>query len=304
MSKEKFKLPEATLFSIGATKRLINATETAHDLAMLKGAAILYPRLVLNTLAGPFDSIYKFVSSGLNGKQKAELRQILRPLPEHEARRPYSNTELLDEIIRTVGVNRQEIVKRFLNLERIAGSNPLKNPYKGEAISGDPDPLFMLYLPKRLKLPYYDSFTAGMEVNKLLHQVEFNVGKDKELSTGLPKLEKLPWDAVLELRKSTYIDSFREFLFTSIEDSQGLAEKIDKGLWEVLGMTAPSPSGEVVHRVLASLPIPVLSINPYAIYRDTKDALKQRNMFNKYGWLFFIQEARTKNNESPEGGSA
>ena len=69
-------LPDRTLFSLTSTKRLINAIEEAEDLALLKGAAILYPALVFNTAGGPYESVVEFLSRGLGAADRAAIHEM------------------------------------------------------------------------------------------------------------------------------------------------------------------------------------------------------------------------------------
>jgi len=286
------EFPDSTLFSIGATKRLIVAAETDDDLALLKGAALLYPRVVLATAAGPLNDIHEFIAKGLAAKQKADIRRFLQPIDNYTDKRSYSGEEFLNEALRTVGANQAEIINRFREVLRSSDKNPIHNPFKGKGLKDDPDPLFILYLSRLVSLPYYDSVEMGLKVSKFLDQVRFNVGEHEELATGIPAFGSLPWDVILELRESKFIDAFREYMFTSTL----IPEEIQKGLWDIAGQVAPSRWGEILHKIIANIPMPGVPFlpNPYAVTRDYKDTKKQIQMFKKHGWLFFLQEARAK----------
>lgn len=295
MKEEKLDLPSVTLFSLAVTKRLVHALQTDADIAILKGATLLYSKVVLNTVAGPFESIYEFVAKGLTHKQKQEVRDLLQPGSEYPSYiGAVKNSQFLKVVLETVGANRKEIIRRFLEREKRYQE---KDPFFDEDPFTDPDPLLVLYLTRCLELPYYDSLDSLSELQSLFAKFEIHVSSNEPVMTGIPNLGGLDWESILELRKSPFIIPFREFVFTRSSanaDKEELAEKIDKALWEVIGMTAPSPTGSILQRILANAPIPGIPVpNPYAIYRDTKEGREERNLFKKYGWLFFFQQART-----------
>ena len=106
MKQKKFILPREILLSIAVTKNLVHSVETDDDIAILKGAALLYEKVVLNTEGGPFDSIAEFLAEELNTRQKLKLSDLLQPASEHPNYEAIvKNSQFLKVVLETIGVN-------------------------------------------------------------------------------------------------------------------------------------------------------------------------------------------------------
>lgn len=285
-------LPEQTLFSLTSTKRLVVGLREPEDLGLLKGAALLYPVVVFNTAGRPYESIVEFLSSDLATKDKEAIQKMCRPI--HEARSDIPNvigeSQLREEVLKIPGANRRAITHRFAEiqtkLEDIGG-------YVFEDPLSEANPFIVLFLARRLQLPYYESATRAAALQALVPQLATRVDTEDPLEVGVGELSNLGWEAILELRRSRYINSFREFVFTRSPDKQVLQEEIRMGLWEVVGRVRPSTTASCVQRLGAL--VPTWSIpNPYAVVREVIGGVKEWHLYKKYGWLFFLQEARER----------
>lgn len=117
------------------------------------------------------------------------------------------------------------------------------------------------------------------------------------MAVTLPQLSELSWDEVWELRGSKYIDKFRVFFRSNVPPGtpeHEIMAKINEALWEVIGKAPPSPSGSVISRAVGTIPLPFGIPNPLALYRDIRDGVEERQLYVNYGWLFFMQEVRSK----------
>lgn len=61
----------------------------------------------------------------------------------------------------------------------------------------------------------------------------------------------------------------------------------------MVGRATPSTTASFVQRLGAFVPTSAIP-NPYAVYREVKEGVKEWQLYKKYGWLFFVQEARDK----------
>jgi hypothetical protein len=154
-----------------------------------------------------------------------------------------------------------------------------------------------LALSVSLGIPYHDEAKRMGQLIRILKGINPGVSTNVELAITLPQLSKISWDEVWELRSSKYIDKFRVFLQSSIPTGtpeQEIMAKINEALWHVIGKSTPSPSGSIVSRAIGTIPLPLGLPNPLALYRDIRDGAQERSLYMNYGWLFFMQEVRTR----------
>lgn len=292
MKEKRLILPHMTLFSLPATKRLVHAIETQDDITLFKGAVLIYPNVVLNSVASPFKSIVDFLSKGLNKKYREELSKcIISGANLENYSSSIEGVRMVDIVLKTIGIDKRKIIDQFSIMEE----NLDKDPFFYEDPFIDQDPLISLYLTKCLKLPYFESMEKWKELSSFFQKFEFKVNSVDSIVAGIPNLAELSWDSILELRKSPFIEPFRAYMFTVSPEPTELLENIEKELWNVLGQVTPSKKGSAFQRIIASMPVPVPVPlpNPYGVYREAKEAKKEKDMFNKYGWLFFLQQARS-----------
>jgi hypothetical protein len=259
------------------------------DLGLLKGAALLYPVVVFNTAGQPYETILESLSIGLATKDREAIQKMCRPLHD-DIPHTIRESELLEEVLKIRRANREAIIQRFGEIQR-----KLKDigGYVQEDPLSEANPFIILFLIRRLQLPYYESTMHAAALQSLVPQLATRVDTEEPLELGVGDLNNLCWEAILELRRSKYIKAFRQFMFTHSPDSRVVEEKIREGLWKVAGKVAPSTTGSLVHRVGALVPTGAIP-NPYAVYREGKEGVKEWQLYKEYGWLFFLQEAREK----------
>ncbi|MGQ0665292.1 MAG: hypothetical protein ACT4P2_17285 [Pseudomonadota bacterium] len=197
-------------------------------------------------------------------------------------------SEFLEELLNIPGVDRQAVADRFWKGECDAaarGGYPQEDPFS------ESNSLIVLFLGRRRQLPYYESATRTASLQALVQQLTITVDTEEPLEIGIGEVGDLPWETILALRRSKFIDSFRRFMFTRTGDQRILKEEILAGLWSVVGQVVPSPTGSWLKRVGGCIPTGPIP-NPYGAYREVAGGLKEWQLYKKYGWLFFLQEAR------------
>jgi hypothetical protein len=125
----------------------------------------------------------------------------------------------------------------------------------------------------------------------------------REMEISLPLIDDLDYDAIFELRRSSYIGSFREFVYqarTSGTAGAQLRDEIEDGIWNVVGSRKPRANGSVWSRTLAAapVPLPIPLPNPYGVFKEVKEGREERKLFNDLGWVWFIHEVREQGGKS------
>jgi len=282
------KLPQATLFSLESTKSLIHGHDIGSDIILLKGAALLYPKIVLHTQVG-YNQLCEQVTQGLNEKQKSNVRGFLK-----------SNTALahkdhIVKIISETGMFDHNLI--VANVEWMVRRRPPGGYIDLDAIDYI-NPISFFYINQFLNLPYYEKEKIWENFESKFLRSNFKINSDELITTAIPNIENLDWESILELRKSPFANLFRNFMFGAYRSKDELLEKIENSLWEVVGATIPS-TGKSIRKIIANIPIIGTAFpNPYAVYRDIKEIMEDKNASKKYGWLFFIQQAKMKKNNS------
>jgi hypothetical protein len=297
------KTPAKSLFSMTSTKRLVNAIEDDTDVALLKGASILYPKVVLGTFGGPYDSIVEFVMKGLNRSERKHLKKCFQPVSKIDGYQPEVRTSrLLEILLNTPGIDRQKLKRKFLEIEKAWGKAVhgrandgvfYQNPF------GDFNPLVALFMLRQMQLPYHEQGKREQEIRGLFERLAFDVYSDEVTEAAVPAFESLSWGQIAELRNSPYISKFREYIFRFGGGLEKLEDEIIKGLWSIAGEVRPSKTGSAVKRVASLIPTGVVP-NPYAVLREGKGCEGEVKQYQKYGWIFFIQEARVAVKEATD----
>jgi hypothetical protein len=287
--------PAKSLFSMTSTKRLVHAIEDPTDVALLKGALILYPNVVLGTFGGPYDSIVEFVTKGLNRSERKHLNKCFQPVSEIEGYEPDVRTSrLLETLLDTPGIAKEKLKHKFLEIEtawekavhgRPDGGVFYQDPF------GDFDPLVALFMLRQMQLPYHEHGEREQEIRGLFQKLAFDVHSDEVVEAAVPAIEPLSWGQIVELRNSPYISKFREYIFRFGGGLEQLEDEIIKGLWSIAGEVRPSKTGSAVKRLTALIPTGAVP-NPYAVFREGKGGEREWKLYHEYGWVFFIQEAR------------
>jgi hypothetical protein len=289
---------ENALFSLGATfqaaKQLDEPTER-----LLKGAALLYPHLVLFAKKQTCDNLTEQITEGILKRHRKKARLFLLPISEVDPR--WSNDQ-----------NTGDIAEQF-DKWALSEDNPLEVSFLSEVFRewlilnklsrGDKHvilthPLMVIHLSTANNLMYHEDAATSLDLLAELQRIKSETSASTELEVAIPNIAELTWDEIWELRHSTYIAEFRKFMrhhVTREGDAEDIGRRIADGLWEVVGKTRPSRFGSVFSRIAGQIPLPIpLPIpNPLSIYRDVKDGYEERKRFQDYGWLYFIQEART-----------
>jgi len=116
----------------------------------------------------------------------------------------------------------------------------------------------------------------------------------------LPHSDELSWRDVLTLRESVFHESFQDFIFKpesglSMEETEINKFILDK-LFHILRHRRPQKWGHALSRAVANIPIPLIGVNPYSIYKGIKEGVNESNEFKLYGWLYFLAEAHGLSN--------
>ncbi len=110
----------------------------------------------------------------------------------------------------------------------------------------------------------------------------------------------LSWNEIIELRKSGFINDFRENLFTwineykSTNDSNSFQKKlnrfIDDAKFDFIEKKKPNIIKTSLLGFIGNLPA-IIPVNPVGIINSINDVRDDIKMKEEYGWLFFIQKA-------------
>lgn len=126
--------------------------------------------------------------------------------------------------------------------------------------------------------------------------------KDKSfrnfLLDEIPSLENLPWNDILELRKSRHRSAFLEyFRRLPVENSAQLLESTRDSLWRLATEVASQTNLRETALKGVGSNIPGLLINPISLGLASKDIADVFIRERRFGWLFFIAEVKSKYTE-------
>jgi hypothetical protein len=274
------------LLSLTLTNSLSNDISQMES-PILKGAALLYERIVCFAHIGLVKSLVEEVSIGLTTKERQAVRDCFVSTENiYKSLLPFHKSDVLKELDRLPdirpGVNLASL-KQLMEWYNLTQSNLVVN----------------LFLALKLRIPFH-AVPQEAEIMASLFEYFNNgdVSEQRPINLSLPNIADLSWNDIFELRKSPYLPQYRDFLSgynLHPEADIAIVEEINETLWDLIGQLKPSKSGSFIKRLVANIPIPVIPIpNPYAGYKDYKEGSKERQMFMNYGWLWFIQEARAK----------
>lgn len=263
--------------------------QTSH--AVLKGAAILYPRVACWAKAKSVAELNDHLGQGLTTRQQRGLRQCFVTTQKLDPQfTTFFETEALvaldawaEQAGRLDNGTLHELVR---DLEAAEGDR--KRVHE----------LISLYISIRLNCPYHAHPAEAPRFARLFATPTGIVPSEgTPLTFTLPDLDALSWSDIVELRQSPYVQKFRSFvsMFYLKESAEAeIKDAVVNALWEAAGFSKPSKSGSAVRRVIGQIPIPIpLMPNPYSVYRDAKDGIQEARLFRDYGWLWFMQEARS-----------
>lgn len=131
-----------------------------------------------------------------------------------------------------------------------------------------------------------------------IFETSTSIGNSNELiELMIPELEDLEWKDIFELRQNPYLDRFRLFL-TEMQNSslnnQEILNHMSNEIWRAIGYSKPSKFGSMIKRIVANIPVSI-PLNPYSVIKDLGEAKKESDTFFEYGWVWFIQEIKSKN---------
>jgi len=112
----------------------------------------------------------------------------------------------------------------------------------------------------------------------------------------LPNLESTPWEKIIELRYSKYIEDFRSKIDHVIEQLRQreiknanliLEEIISKDLREIARKAKPNPKTTLLKGIAGSW-FPLLPISPIGLGITLNDYQNEIEREEDYGWLYFV----------------
>ena len=285
------------LFSLPLTPKLIEPDKSVEGL--FKAALIFYDKTVIFSGKKYLDAICENICRVSSVKHET-ANKCLKSINESD--NDNSTLFYLHDVIKFMsgyivdegkGLLSENISDAILKLLR-----PVRYEWgEYELIS---HPLIKLFVSLRFDLPYHGTREEIEGITEFYdHENTLpNVSVAREIEISLPPLEDLSYDDIFEFRCSPYIGVFRAFLThhqVSYSPEEQIREEIENAVWKALGFNKPSRNGSIWSRATATAPIPGLPIpNPYGVYKEWKDGKKEKLLFQKYGWVWFIQEVREK----------
>lgn len=275
------------LLSLLALKQ---ARESSASDAVLKGAAILYPRVACWALSRTIKELTERIGAGLTSRQQRALRAC------------FVTTQQLDPQFTTFYESEAVIALDKWSENRSTIDTVTLDQLVQELLDAPHDrkrvhELISLYISVRLNCPYHAHPVEASRFARLFGSTTPTPSDDRPLTFALPDLDELSWADIVDLRRSPYVDQFRLFISTFYLKNSAeveIKDAIVAALWEAAGFSKPSKSGSAIERVIGQVPIPLPFVpNPYSVYRDLKDGIKEARLFKNYGWLWFIQEAKS-----------
>lgn len=257
---------------------------------LLKGSAILYSRVACWANAETVGHIVDRLGAGLSSHQCGALRQC------------FVTTRDLDPTLTTFYAS--DVVK---GLDDWLASTDVVDPAQlgdmlEDFIRNDErrpsHEVVSLYLSLHFACPFHAHPAEVARLQRIFasEAADKRPSEQTPLRVSLPDLDHLSWSDVLELRRSRYLDKFRVFVASFHLKSDAdvrIASEINEALWEAVGSLKPAKSGSAVTRLVGQIPLPFSIPNPYSVYRDVKDGLAEAKLYREYGWLWFVQEARS-----------
>jgi hypothetical protein len=303
------------LYSIQGTRDLISAASES-NIRLFKGAALLFPKILLYAGKSSVSTLVEVLGQGFTDKQKHSLRSFLISIEEHDQRGAtleLTTVSLTEELIDWASVSMEGInaealrafVAEHISTYMDAGTSAaevIEGKISEEELAAREsqrlkllDPMLAFYTSVLFGAPYHDETEQANKMVEVFNKPESEVTSNRELTVTLPNLDDLPLERILELRENPYISKYRGFITNHIvagTDALQIKDEINEALWDVLAKTKPSPTGSVISRAVAQIPLPLGIPNPLSVARDIKDGLNERRLYTNYGWLYFMQEAK------------
>lgn len=102
------------------------------------------------------------------------------------------------------------------------------------------------------------------------------------------------WNDVIELRKDSYITSFREKLKNikySKSIDEHLVDELQNSTYDLIDLVKPNKGANLAKAILGNLPLPI-PVNPIAIAISLEGLANDKHIEKKYGHLFFLSKVR------------
>ena len=100
----------------------------------------------------------------------------------------------------------------------------------------------------------------------------------------------LPWREILKLRRSSFVDEFRDRMKTMRSESEGsVMNALWSDLWRFAQENRPSPRRTLLSGVLGNLPLPLV-LNPVSVAQSVRDVWRANHQEGSFGWLYFVME--------------
>lgn len=123
-----------------------------------------------------------------------------------------------------------------------------------------------------------------------------------ECFSACPDVLQLNWNDIFELRRSPYLSSFRDKYRVLMREgkTKHLMDHYQAAMEHIIKEARPNPTRSLLMAVLSNLPIPVIKLNPFHIAHNMHEVYHNWSLNKRYGWAFFMQEAREKINPSTQ----
>ena len=121
---------------------------------------------------------------------------------------------------------------------------------------------------------------------------------DTIFSLASPDVDSFTWEHIADIRSHKHFKSLMEKMVTlrsqELTKQGGAYESILKDLFGFIGDMNPNVNNSIFKGILTNLPIP--PVNPFGISEAIKDISKSKKIDKKYGYLFLLQELKSKGN--------
>jgi len=114
----------------------------------------------------------------------------------------------------------------------------------------------------------------------------------------IPDFDRLSWDEIINLRSHRMHNKFRRWYVeqcTRLSDPPAqlaISQVINESLWQLAREVQPSVGSTLAKGFIGNLPLGVIPVNPVGIVTAIMDVNSQVALQERYGWLFWLSEAR------------
>jgi len=158
---------------------------------------------------------------------------------------------------------------------------------------------FRLFDVTREIIPTAVGLASNVHGDVLKAAADYYSSEGKELDLvaelegkAIPDYANLSWSEIFKLRESGYLSDFRKMTANLTISSANISPELLGSLWDLVGEVKPNMKRTYVTSIAGNIPLPFP--NPVGVADDIRSMLKEDQLKEWYGWLFFIQEARRK----------